>query len=123
MKIAKITFKKLVQDSQEYGSDDEHMVSRAYFSIEIEGSKYNNVYVDIKQPVGSDFESTLLEVSMPYGYNGPFNYEAFIDATESYYGSLVGSYGSGIEIQSGRNIRMQENTFIKSAHFEMQVTS
>ena len=97
--------------------------SRAYFSIEIEGSKYNNVYVDIKQPVGSDFESTLLEVSMPYGYNGPFNYEAFIDATESYYGGLVGSSGCGIEIQSGRNIRMQENTFIQSAHFEIQVTS
>lgn len=33
---AQITFKRLVQDSQDYGSDDEHMVSRAFFDMKIE---------------------------------------------------------------------------------------
>jgi len=28
-----VTFHKLIQDSQEFGSDDEHMVSRAFFKI------------------------------------------------------------------------------------------
>ena len=32
-----VTFHKLIQDSQEFGSDDEHMVSRAFFKIEVEG--------------------------------------------------------------------------------------
>jgi hypothetical protein len=35
MKIAIITFKKLVQDSKEYGSDDEHMFSRVFFQLKL----------------------------------------------------------------------------------------
>lgn len=31
IETARITFHKLIQDSQDYGSDDEHMVSRAFF--------------------------------------------------------------------------------------------
>ena len=34
MAKVKITFHKCIQDSQEYGSNDEHMVSRIFFSIE-----------------------------------------------------------------------------------------
>jgi hypothetical protein len=32
---AKVTFRKLIQDSQEYGSNDEHLVSRVFFDLEI----------------------------------------------------------------------------------------
>jgi len=35
MSKAKIIFYKCVQDSQDYGSDDEHMVSRVFFNLEI----------------------------------------------------------------------------------------
>ena len=44
-KNARVTFYKCIQDSQDYGSDDEHMVSRIFFFLEIadfdveEGSK------------------------------------------------------------------------------------
>ena len=33
-KKLKITKKRLVQDSYEYGSDDDHMISRAIFDVE-----------------------------------------------------------------------------------------
>lgn len=121
MAKAKVIFHKLIQDSQDYGSDDQHMVSRAFFKIETEGNVSEEAYVDIKQPVGSDFETTPLEVSRPAGYNGPFNYEAFRQAAEAYYRSLVGSKGSGIHISGGGNIRMQNNTFIKQAIAEFDV--
>lgn len=35
MSKAKIIFHKCVQDSQDYGSDDEHMVFRVFFNLEI----------------------------------------------------------------------------------------
>ncbi len=122
MAKAKVIFQKLIQDSQDYGSDDQHMVSRAFFTVNIEGNVTEDAYVDIKQPVGSDFETTPLEVSKPVGYNGPFNYEAFRQATEGYYRSLVGSQGSGIHISGGGNIRMQNNTFIQQAVAEFEVS-
>jgi len=62
---AKISFRELIQDSQDYGSDDEHMVSRVFFDFEIEGSVHSNLYADVKQPVGSSFETAPLEVSRP----------------------------------------------------------
>jgi hypothetical protein len=58
MAKAKIVFQKLIQDSQDYGSDDEHMVSRAFFTLEIEGDRHADMFVDIKQPVGGDFEKS-----------------------------------------------------------------
>ena len=120
MAKAKVVFQKLIQDSQDYGSDDEHMVSRAFFTLEIEGNRHADMFVDIKQPVGGDFEKSLLEVSRPAGYSGPFNYEAFRAAVEKYYRSLVGSSGSGI--QGGRNIRMRNNTFVQQSVAEFEIS-
>ncbi len=71
-----VTFHKLIQDSQDFGSDDEHMVSRVFFTIEVNDKSYPAVYCDLKQTVGSDFESGPIEVGTPQGvkYSGSFNY-------------------------------------------------
>jgi len=123
MAKAKVLFRELIQDSQDYGSDDEHMVSRVFFDLEIDGKKYKGIYADVKQPVGSSFESAPLEVSIPENYKGPFNFEAFRNVVEQYYRSLVGNRGFGIHIEGGSNIRMRNNRFIQSgvAEFEVQV--
>lgn len=113
MSKATVTFHKLIQDSQDYGSDDEHMVSRAFFTLEIGDKTYSDLSTDIKQPVGSAFESTVLEVSPPQGYKGPFNYAAFRDAVEQYYRNLIGSKGRGIHIEGSSNTRMWNNTFVQ----------
>ena len=121
MADAKINFTKLIQDSQEYGSDDQHMVSRAFFSIEVEGNKPVDSYVDIKQTVGTDFETAKLEVSSPSDYEGPYNYMAMRQLAEHYYRSLVGKSGSGISIQGGSNIRMSNNTFSAPFSHDIEV--
>ena len=122
MPIAKITFNSLIQDSQEYGSDDQHRISRAFFSIEIDGNEAIESYVSIKQTVGTDFETASLEVSRPYGYSGPFNYTAFRQIVESYYRGLVGKGGSGISISGEGNIRMLDNRFGKRVVCEIEVS-
>jgi len=122
MTKAHVTFRRLVQDSQDYGSNDEHMVSRAFFDLNIDSKDYQNLSVDIKQQVGSNFETSPLEISKPIGYDGPFNHQAFRDAVENYYRSLVGSTGSGIHIAGGAsNIRMRNNTFVQEMRVEFNI--
>jgi hypothetical protein len=121
MAKAKLTFHKCIQDSQDYGSDDEHMVSRVFFTLTVAGKEHPDLYADIKQTVGADFESGPIEVGRPHGYEGPINYEAFRAIVEKYYRSLVGSQGRGIRISGGRNIRMRNNTFIQQVSFEFDV--
>src|SRR6266571_981188 len=106
MKKVRVTFKECVQDSQDYGSDDDHMVSRVFFSLEIEGRTYEGLHADVKQAVGSSFETGPIEVGPPAGasYRGPFNHSAFRAAVESYYRGLVGARGKGIRISGGTNI-------------------
>ncbi len=135
MVTVRVIFHKCIQDSQEYGSDDEHMSSRIFFSVEISKvengeikvEKYDNLYTDLKQMVGGKFEENPIEVGFPCDssgrtYSGPMNYTVFHNATESYFRSLVGSKGSGIHIEGGSGIRMYNNLFVKeySVKFEAE---
>ncbi|MBI2866412.1 MAG: hypothetical protein HYX99_03520 [Chloroflexi bacterium] len=120
MANVRIVFQRCHQDSQDYGSDDEHMVSRVFFLIEVNGKQGQDspYHADIKQVVGGQFEHDSIEVSLPYGasgesYRGPMNYEAYRAAVEGYYRGLVGSGGTVIRIQGGSNIRMRNNMFSK----------
>ncbi len=124
MTQAKVFLHRLVQDSQEYGSDDEHMVSRVFFDLEIDGARHQGLHSDVKQTVGSSFETAPLEVSPPTGYRGEFNHEAFQQIIERYYRSLVGASGKGIRITGGLSIRMMNNTFIQAgeAAFDVQAS-
>ena len=125
MPTARVVFNKCIQDSQDYGSDDEHMVSRIFFTIELGGRRYDGLHVDVKQTVGSSYENGPIEVGSPKGagYNGPFNHEAFRAAVEKYYRGLVGSTGTAIHIGGGaKNIRMRNNTFQRQEIVEFDVS-
>lgn len=103
----KVNFHECIQDSQEYGSDDEHMVSRIFFSVDVNGDRYKGLYhADLRQAVVGKFEENPIEVRLPYDssdepYSGPMNYGAFRKAAEDYYRKLVGSTGRGIHIEGG----------------------
>ena len=94
MAKAKVTFHKCIQDSLEYGSDDEHVVSRVFFTLAIKDKIYSSLHVDIKHAAGSELESERLEVGNPVGYEGPLNNEVFQNAVKKYYRNLLSSKGS-----------------------------
>src|ERR1700730_13060120 len=96
MPYAIMTLTQIVQDSQDYGSADEHMVSRVFSGLEVEDHSYPGLHVDVKQTVGSSFEIAPLEVSAPVGYRGPMNHDALRQAVEGYYRSYIGGVGRGI---------------------------
>jgi len=112
MKNVVAYFHMIVQDSQEFGSDDEHMISRVFFSLEVDGKRHDDLVADIKQAVGSSYESGPLEVYRPKGYRGPLNYEPFRLIVEHYYRSVIGSGGNAIRLHpEAKRIRMQDNLF------------
>lgn len=112
----KIIFHSCLQDAQEYGSDNEYMVSRIFFSLVFQDKMLDNLFADIKQTVGDDFEKGQLEVSPPQGIKQTIDYSIFRDLVEKYYRSLVGKQGRSIRIEGGNNIRMFNNLHT----FEMQ---
>ena len=132
----KINFHKCIQDSQEYGSNDEHMVSRIFFSIEVtkienneaKVEKYDDLYADIKQVIGGKFEENPIEVSFPYfssgePYSGVMDYQAFRNAAEDYFRGLVGTKASGIHIEGGSNIRMYNNLLTKEHSVDFEASN
>jgi hypothetical protein len=122
MPHAKVTFQRLVQDSQDFGSDDEHMVSRIFFDLAIGDRELGGFYADVKQTVGASFEHGPLEISRPHGYDGPFAFDVFRDAAEKYYRDQVGAGGRGIRIAGGAtNIRMRNNSFVDRRVLEFEI--
>ncbi len=109
----KVEFSRCVQDSQEYGSDDEHMVSRLFLTIYVDGEKKAETHCDIKQVVGAGYETGAIEVSRPAAYSGSFNHEEFVKYARRYYRSLVGSGSKGVSFgPTAKQIRMRHNTFV-----------
>ena len=108
MAKATVTFEKCIQDSQEY--DSEHMVSRIFFTLDIDGRQIG-LYVDLKQKVGSSFVDGPIEIDIPTEagsmnaekYRCLLNYnKAFNRAVESYYRGLVGSVGAMTGMGGGK---------------------
>ena len=120
---ATILFHQCIQDAQEYGSNDEFMVSRIFFSLQTPNERFDDLYVDVKLTVGDQYEGGSIEVGPPHGYDGPFNHMAFRDAAEKYYRHLVGATASGIRISGGSNIRMYNNTFVVPMVTEIDIDS
>lgn len=114
----KVTFYRCLLDSQNYGSNDEHMVSQVFFVLDVNGKREGDFVADLKQVVGSDFERGAIEVSAPHGYQGPFDHEGFSEAATKYFRSLVGASGSGLRMEGARNIRMRNCEYNMSAEYE-----
>jgi hypothetical protein len=57
-----LIFSKIMQDSQVYGSNNEHMISRIFFSLD--GKEYE---CNVRQPYGENFsfENDPIEVETP----------------------------------------------------------
>jgi hypothetical protein len=94
MPQATIRFHKIIRDVQERGSDDEHVISRVLFALEIGGRFYPSVTTDVTQRVGEHCEAGPLEIARPRGYTGPLNYAAFCEAVERYLRSVPGATGT-----------------------------
>jgi hypothetical protein len=106
---ALLIFNTIIQDSQEFGSSNQHMVSRVFFDLRIGADLHTGLAADVKQRVGDDHEHAPLDVSMPQSLAGSISYEDFRDFVERYYRDSftppTSSYGFG----PGTRIRIMHN--------------
>ncbi len=91
MPTATVAFRRCIFNSPEYGSDDDHVGSRVFFDLDLEGEGYANLYVDVRQLVREGTENEPLLVTRPQGYEGPFNFPVFQGLVEFYYRHAVGA--------------------------------
>jgi hypothetical protein len=118
---ATVHFKELIQDSQNYGSDDEVMVSRVFFDLQVGDKRYPGAYANIKQKVGA-VASDPIEVSPPAGYAGPFDHQKFQSEVEKYFRSIIGnSASSNRPGRSGKNLRIRDCRHRKAASVSFEV--
>lgn len=118
---AKIHFRELIQDSQDLGGDDEHMVSEVLFDLEIAGHTKPGLSCMVKQTVGGSFESEPLEVSRPREADS-LDLEEFRNAVEDYFRGLVGSSGRVLRVgPDASSLRMRNNRFVSSKTVEISV--
>jgi hypothetical protein len=122
--MPKVRFSKLIQDSQDFGSTEDHMVSRVFFTLEIGGENLGPFYADLKQVVGGDFAHDEIEVGPPVGYEGTLDHQKFSDAARKYFSMLVGSQGSAVRVgpdarRSNIHIRMRNGQITRSVDFDL----
>lgn len=123
---ARVTFLAIIQDLQDFHmavKDDDQMVSRLFFSLDIDGKHYDQLTVEVAQPMGTDYEAEPITVA-PLDrelYNGPWNPGAFSDAAEKCYRQALSKavrVGPGVQ-----GLRMRDNHFDIKAVFEFDVQS
>ncbi|HEY2094559.1 MAG TPA: hypothetical protein VGJ81_22085 [Thermoanaerobaculia bacterium] len=110
MQGVKITFTHVVQESQDLGTGDDHMISDVFFDLEYGGRTHRGLHVDVKQVVGGDVERDPLEVGHVIGYSGPGNYILFRGEVERYFRNAFGSRGSAIQVSGSSNVKFRNNT-------------
>lgn len=117
MPRATVTFHRLIQDTQDVGTPNQsgdHMVSRIEFSVTVGGRTFDGLWVEAKQPYGSNYALDPLEVARPQGaYRGTWNHAAFGDAVEAYYREAFGAAGATVSF-GGARVRMRNNTVVRS---------
>lgn len=115
--LVSINVDRCIQDSQEFGSTDKHMVSRVFYSIDVDGVPKGFFYSNLKQVVGSAYRSDNVEVSPPHGYNGPYNHNTFSNEVAGYFCRSVGSI---LLLGPGTLVRMRNNTIVVPYRFQFE---
>jgi hypothetical protein len=133
MSALELTFEGCVQDSEEFGSGRDRIVSRVYFWIRRAGTPPGDfrrdlagvagpsfarrslpppegytgpmLSADIVQPVGEDFHTGPIQVSTPQGDTGPFDQAAFARAAADYFRSVMSDSGVMQRAEDGRPLR------------------
>ena len=82
---------KCVHDSQEFGSNNSHIISRVYFNLQVDDKGFSDLSVDISHQSSDLFNATNLKIE---NYCGPqdlssFDYEVLNDSIEYYYRDLM----------------------------------
>ena len=112
-KRVRVKLKRCIQNSQEAGSNDSHMISRVFHEMVVNGNKQGSFYSDITQPVGSEYVAEDLEVTAPNGHKGAFDQARFAKGIRNYYQRIAGS----------KSTTMKNSTIVLESEFEFDAAA
>jgi hypothetical protein len=108
MSIGTIEFKCIrinLKRVSTFEPDENHIDSLIEFDLEIGDERLRDLYTEVRQINGTDFQSQPLEVGNVIGYDGPWNEEEFRELCGKYYRDVIESSGMGLTIKRGeRNL-------------------
>ena len=120
----RITFSTAVQDIQDYKMTDpgeDQIVSKIGFSLELDGSRHGPLFVEVRQPMGTDYKTEPLTVGplLQEVTDGPWNQEAFTKVVEDYYRSAL---EKGISLRKASRVELRNDTIdlVKSYEFDIE---
>jgi len=114
----KLTFRSCIRDSEEFGSNDDQMVSRVFFTLAVDGTVVGDFSADLKQFVPEGGESGQIEVVTPIGFDGSFDTEQFVDAVRDYFDDLVGHHRRKVHIAGVGYVRARNKRYDVERVFE-----
>lgn len=103
----RVLFHKVVQDEPAFGSTETLSVSRVYFELEVDGEMFNDLYVNVEEPVGSDHTPEEIQIGKLKDAPVSIDRQTFEQSVKSYYRGLVTSAGYGKHLAKGRGMRTQ----------------
>lgn len=116
----KVTFRGCLQDLDESDRNDDYMLSRVFFTLEVDGEVVGDFSAEVKQVVGSSVERGDIEVSAPSGYDGPLDSQKFSDAVRDYFQGLIEHHDRAIRIAGVGYVRMRNKRFDDERVFEFE---
>jgi len=121
---SRIAFTKCVLNIQKVNSsaDDDRMVSRLYFTLNVAGKNYE-MQMEIRQPPGfvySDADQYPIETSLPQGdFKGPWHHDSLNKAAEDYYRGIIGAKGSLFFGSEAKKLTMSNLIFTDSKKYDI----
>ena len=106
--LAEVIFHKLHQDSFQFGSNDEVMVSRVFFDVLIRGKLIQDLFANVKQAVGASARSDPLELTRPRGQRDVFQYRGLARCIERYFRRIAGACEDAYCSHGGRRERRRD---------------
>ena len=120
MPKAQLVFTTIIQDSQEFGSNGQYMVSRLFFDLRVGNDLHTGFSADIRQKVGDDREHAPVEVSMPHSLAGSISLIDFRKHVEQYYRESYGSTASAFQFGPGTKVRMMHKVVSRRSVAEIE---
>lgn len=108
-----------------------HMNSRVCFIMIVNNKPINNVYVNIAQPYGSDYNEDEIEVSRPYiiqddgssiEYTNLWDHALMCKEVSKYYKSIINKNNALISYNNVKNLNVNNNTIFKEKMFYMTIS-
>jgi len=116
----KVTFRGCLQDLDESDRNDDYVLSRVFFTLEVDGDVVGDFSAEVKQVVGGEAERGDIEVSLPSGYGGQLDTQKFSDAVRDYFHGLIEHHARAVRIAGVGYLRTRNKRFDNERVFEFE---